>query len=55
MQQSSILTGSARKSLNMSNLSNVSDNPYFPHRYVDNNMGESNKWSGSRDWADHVT
>lgn len=31
------------------------EDPYFPHRYVQQSMGESNKWSGSRYWQGEAT
>ena len=49
LTKSSILTGTGRQSLNNSG------NPYFPHRYIDPRMGESNKWNGERSWAEEAT
>ena len=53
MSRSSILSGTGKNSLMMN--SSVHEDPYFPHRYVDKAVGESNKWSGSRVWQEEPT
>ncbi len=53
MSRSSILSGTGKNSLMMNG--SVHEDPYFPHRYVDKAVGESNKWSGSRVWQEEPT
>lgn len=50
MSKSSVLTDIGRNSLLMS--SSPNENPYFPHRYIEKSVGETNKWSGSRAWQE---